>query len=114
MSSSRGEGCGREARGVRGARGVRTHPTSIAQLVQVVYLLFFGIRICRKITHAKRLLTASDICDSGPSSNGYWPDTIPGLTRFSVAQLCCSTNISVCPQKVLTVHIWGSIEGRGL
>ena len=39
MSSSRGEGCGREARGVRGARGVRTHPTPIPQLVQVVHLI---------------------------------------------------------------------------
>ena len=106
MSSSRGEGCGREARGVRGARGVRTHRTPITQLVQVVHLT--RIQICQNTAPAKKLLTASDICESGPSSKGYWPDTIPGLTGFSVAQL----DILVCPQKVqLTVHIWRSIEG---
>ena len=76
MSSSRGEGCGREARGVRGARGVRAHPTPITQLVQVVHLIkhFNLLLLVEKIA-----LTASDICESGPSSKGYWPDTIPGL-----------------------------------
>ena len=31
-----------------------------------------------------RLATASDIWDSGPSSRGYWPDTMPGEKRVLV------------------------------
>lgn len=106
MSSSRGEGCGREARGVRGARGVRTHPTSIAQLVQVVHLT--RIQICQNTAPAKKVayrfrhLWKWSLLQRILARHNTWVD------RVSVAQL----DILVCPQKVqLTVHIWRSIEG---